>query len=135
MDEIDDELEFVEALEVGKLRRIAGLNERIETGPNDRACSAAKYCLLTKKVSLRLLAKVVSITLARVNRSPLPKPGPSALRACWDFDGLLSGRARHALSQIRTHHGAQAFRRHHDDVHVSPGNDSAIMNREAMREE
>jgi len=57
VDEINDELEFVEAFEVGKLRRIAGANERIETGANERACSSTKDCLLTKKVGLRLLTK------------------------------------------------------------------------------
>jgi hypothetical protein len=49
VDEIDDELEFVEAFDVGKLRRIAGTNER--------ACSTAKDCLLAKKVALRLFSK------------------------------------------------------------------------------
>jgi hypothetical protein len=57
MDEVDDELEFVEAFEVGKLRRIAGANERIETGTNERACSTAKDGLLAKKIGFRLLAK------------------------------------------------------------------------------
>ena len=57
MNEIDDELEFVETFEVRKLRRIAGANERIETGANELACATAKNRLLTKKVGLRLLTK------------------------------------------------------------------------------
>jgi hypothetical protein len=69
------------------------------------------------------------------NRSLSPKPSPSALHACLDSDELRSGTARHVLLETHDAPLTQAFRRHHDDVHISSGNDSALMNREAMREE
>ena len=98
VDEIDDELEFVEAFEVGKLRRISGTNERIETGANERACSSAKDCLLTKKVwSPSPREKLSRLRQHACNRFPLPRPRRFASHACWDFGELQSGRAHRAL--------------------------------------
>ena len=57
VNKIDDEFEFVEAFEVGKLRWIAGGNECIETSPNECGCSSAQDRLFTEKVGLRLLTK------------------------------------------------------------------------------
>ena len=136
MDEINDELEFVEAFEVGKLRRIAGANERIETGANERACSSAKDCLLTKKIGLRLLTKSC-LDYARMRATDSLCPGQGGLLRM--PAGILmncnqTGRTAPS-KKLATYHWPQAFRRHHDNVHISPGNDSAIMNREAMREE
>src|SRR4029077_8859594 len=133
VDEIDDELEFVETFEVGKLRRIAGINERVETGANERACSSAKDCLLTKKIGLRLLTKSC-LDYAGVRATDSLCPGQGGLLrmpAVILMNCNQTGRTAPS-KKLATYHWPEAFRRHHDNVHISPGNDSAIMNREAM---
>ena len=40
LDEIDDQLEFVEALEIGDFGRVSGFHQRFETGA-DQLCGAA----------------------------------------------------------------------------------------------
>src|SRR5207244_12409740 len=66
VDEINDELQFVKACEVGKFRRIAGANECIETGANERACSSQRTACSPKRSVSVSSQKVVSITPACV---------------------------------------------------------------------
>src|SRR6266540_4475345 len=55
VDHVHDHLELVEALEVGDLRLVAGLDQRLETGLDERAGAAAQHHLLTEQVGLGLL--------------------------------------------------------------------------------
>src|SRR5215813_8761861 len=50
IDEINDQLQFVEAFEIGDFRLIAGVRECFETCFNELTHAAAKNCLLPKKV-------------------------------------------------------------------------------------
>src|SRR6266498_5258706 len=57
VDKIDNKLELVQAFEVRELGRIAGANQRVEAGTNERARAAAEHGLLAKQIGLSLLAK------------------------------------------------------------------------------
>ena len=53
--QVDDELELVEALEVGHLRVVAGLDERLEAGLDELRGAAAQHGLLAEEVGLGLV--------------------------------------------------------------------------------
>src|SRR5690606_33177994 len=55
VDEVDDELQLMQALEVRDLRLIARLHQRVETGPNELGDAAAEHHLLAKEVGFGLL--------------------------------------------------------------------------------
>ena len=55
--EVDDQLHLVEALEVRHLRRVAGLDERLEPGLHERGEAAAQHDLLAEQVGLGLLGE------------------------------------------------------------------------------
>ena len=57
VDEVDNQLEFVQALEVCDLGLISSFNQSFETGFDQVADSAAKHGLLTEKVGLRFLGE------------------------------------------------------------------------------
>ena len=54
VDQVDDQLHLVDALEVGHFGLIAGLDERLETGLHQRADAAAEHGLLAEKIGLGL---------------------------------------------------------------------------------
>src|SRR5205085_10395989 len=58
VDEIDDELHLVQALEVGHLRRVARLDQSLEPRLNQRREAAAQNGLLAEEVCLSLLAEI-----------------------------------------------------------------------------
>ena len=53
--EVDDQLQLVEALEVGRLGLVARLDERLEAGLHERGEAAAEHDLLAEEVGLGLL--------------------------------------------------------------------------------
>jgi len=55
--EVDDELELVQALEVGDLGLVAGVDERLESGFHEFAGAAAKDGLLAEEIGFRLLGE------------------------------------------------------------------------------
>ena len=55
--QVDDELHFVEALEVGHLGLVPGLDESLEARLHERREATAQHDLLTEQVGLRLLGK------------------------------------------------------------------------------
>ena len=55
--EVDDELQLVEALEVGRLGLVAGVDERLEAGLHQGGEPAAQHDLLTEEVGLGLLVE------------------------------------------------------------------------------
>ena len=52
--QVDDQLQLVQALEVGHLRRVAGLDQRFETGLDQCRGAAAQHRLLAEEVGLGL---------------------------------------------------------------------------------
>ena len=55
VDQVDDQLQLVEALEVGDLGLVAGLDERFEAGLDQLGDAAAEHGLLAEQVGLGLL--------------------------------------------------------------------------------
>ena len=55
VDQVDDQLHLVQALEVGHLRRVAGLHQRLEAGADQLDQAAAQHGLLAEQVGLALL--------------------------------------------------------------------------------
>ena len=55
--EVDDELELVEALEVGRLGLVAGVDQGLEPGLDQRGQAAAQHDLLAEEVGLGLLVE------------------------------------------------------------------------------
>ena len=53
--QVDDQLELVQALEVGHLGVVAGLDERLEAGLHERRGAAAEHGLLAEEVGLGLV--------------------------------------------------------------------------------
>ena len=53
--QVDDQLELVQALEVGHLGVIAGLDERLEAGLDELGGAAAEHRLLAEQVGLGLV--------------------------------------------------------------------------------
>ena len=50
VDQVDDQLQFVQALEVGDFRLVARLDERLESGLDERADAAAQHRLLAEQI-------------------------------------------------------------------------------------
>ena len=57
VDEVDDQLHLVQAFEIGHLRRIAGLGQRLEAGPDQLAEAAAQHGLFAEQVRFAFLAE------------------------------------------------------------------------------
>src|SRR5690606_25738319 len=55
VDQIDDQLQLVQALEIGETRVVAGLDEGLESGLDQRRGAAAEDRLLTEEVGLALV--------------------------------------------------------------------------------
>ena len=55
VDQVDDQLQLVQALEVGDLRLVAGVDQRLEAGLHQRADAAAEHGLLAEQIGLGLL--------------------------------------------------------------------------------
>src|SRR5215475_14703596 len=55
VDEVDDQLHLVQAFEIGHLRRVAGLNQRLVAGLDQRREATAEHDLLAEQVGLALL--------------------------------------------------------------------------------
>src|SRR6266403_2495604 len=135
MNEIDNELQFVQAFEVRELGWITCGHECIKTSANQRACAAAQHCLLTKKIGLRLLPKGrLHHAGARASDCFCPRQRrlfrvPAGI--------LLNGyQAWHAATshKLAAHHWPQALWRNQHNIDVLARQNCAVMNGKAMRE-
>ncbi len=54
VDQVDDQLHFVQALEIGHFRRVAGFHQRLEAGADQLDEAAAKRGLLAEQTGLAL---------------------------------------------------------------------------------
>jgi hypothetical protein len=57
VDQVDDQLQLVEALEVRDLGLVAGFDERLEAGLDERAHAAAQHRLLAEQIGLGFLGE------------------------------------------------------------------------------
>src|SRR5262245_37756535 len=124
VDEVDDELHLVEALEVGHLGRVAPRHQRLVAGADELGQPAAQHGLLAEEISLGLL----------LERS-LERRGTRAADTLRPRQGHLLGvparilmdrdQARHAaaLLVLAPHEMPGPLRRHHEHVDVRGGHD------------
>ena len=134
--QVDDQLELVQALEVGDLRGVAGLGQHLEAGLHQRGGAAAEHRLLAEEVGLGLLGE-----------GGLDDAGPGAadgLRVGQrERDGAAGGvlldgdQHRHALAvdELAAHQVTRALRRDHRDVDIGRRRDQAVPDVEAVAEE
>ena len=92
VEQVDDQLQLVHALEVGHLGLVAGLDERFEAGLHQRADAAAEHDLLAEQVGLGLFGEGGFDDAARgcrrcpwrrpgrCSRASSPAPSPRAIR-------------------------------------------------------
>ena len=73
VDQVDDQLQLVDALVVGDLRLVAGVDERLVAGLHERRDAAAEHGLLAEEVGLGLLREG-RLEQARRERSRSPTP-------------------------------------------------------------
>ena len=136
MNEIDDELQFVEALKVRQLRWIAGAHERFESSPNELARSTAEHGLFAKEIRFRLLFESC-LDHARARATNAFRP--SQCRLFRETGEVLMNRdqagSATASNKFPAHHWSQPFRRDHDNIDILSRNDRSILNGKAVGKE
>ena len=135
VDEVDDQLHFVQTLEVGHLGRVTGLDQGLETGLDQRGQTAAQHHLLTEQVGLALLAEGGlddAGTTAAVGRG-ISHGDVARLAAGVLVDRDQRGHAA-ALGVGRAHQVARTLGGDHDDVQILTRGDLAEVDVEAVSE-
>ena len=134
--EVDDELELVEALEVGDLGLVARLDERLEAVHDELARAAAEHGLLTEEVGLGLLgegrpdaAGAQATDRLGVGLGEVPGRARRVL-----LDGEEHGHAT-AVDELAAHDVAGTLGGDHEHVGVGLGLDVAEADVEAVAEE
>ena len=133
-DEIDDELHLVDALEIGVLRLIARLHQRIKARLHQRGHAAAEDALLAEQVGLGLLAEgrledagARAADARRIRQRVILRLAGSVL-----IDGDEVGHAL-ALQILAADGVTRALRRDHHHVDVLRRLDAAEVDVEAVR--
>src|SRR6266542_4088886 len=136
VDEVDDQLQLVQALVVRDLGLVTRLDERLETGLDQRGDAAAEAGLLAEEVALGLLCE------RRLQQSDAPASDRSAVRerelerlaARVLVDGDEAGGAGTGLVQL-AHAMTRRLRRDHDDVVLRSRDDAAEVDVQPVREQ
>eukprot|EP01022_Parablepharisma_sp_SALTPOND_P021784 TRINITY_DN435_c2_g8_i2.p1 TRINITY_DN435_c2_g8~~TRINITY_DN435_c2_g8_i2.p1 ORF type:complete len:1118 (+),score=384.08 TRINITY_DN435_c2_g8_i2:11710-15063(+) len=135
IDQVDDQLQFMQALEVSHFRRVASFHQGFETGLDQVHGPAAQHGLFAEQIGFGFFAEV-----------GFDDAGTAAAIGGGVRQGEVTGRAglvlvhgdqvRHAatLAVGRTHGVARGLRGDHDDVQVSARHDLAVVDVEAVRE-
>ena len=117
VDQVDDQLQLVQALVVGDLGLVARLDERLEAGPDQLRGAAAEHGLLAEEIGLGLLLErrledpgAPGADADRVRERELARP---AARVLLDGD---QRRGAVALGEQPAHDVPGALRRDHDHV-------------------
>ena len=135
VDQVDNQLHFVQALEIGHLGGIAGFHQRLEAAADEFDEAAAQHHLLTEQISLALLAEI-GLDHTRTTATHARCIGQR------DVMGIARGvlvhgdQARHtaALDELAPHRMARALGRNHDHVDSRFRLDQVEMHVETMRE-
>ena len=136
MQQVDDELQLVQALVVGDLGLIAGLDQRLEALDDELGRPAAEHGLLAEQIGLGLLgegrlehAAARAADAVRVGEGPGVRLAGRVLR-----DGDEAGHAA-ALLVLPAHQVAGSLRGDQHHVQVLARLDLLEMDVEAVREE
>ena len=135
-DQVDDQLQLVQALPVRDLGLVARLDERVEAVADQLRDAAAQHRLLAEEVALRLLRerrlehpRARGAEFGAVRECELPPVAARVLR-----DGHERRRAV-ALLVEPANDVAGALRRDHHDVVALRRRDAAVVDVEAVREQ
>src|SRR5690606_4154019 len=135
VEQVNDQLQLVHALEVGNFGLIASLNQRLEAGLHQRRNATTQHSLLTEQVGLRLLgegglehARLGAAKALAVRQSVGQRLARSVL--------VHSDQSGHTttLSEHLAHAVAGGLRRNHAHVDTLRRNDLAVTNVKAVRE-
>ncbi len=132
--EVDDELELVEALEVGDLGLVAGLDQGVERGLDQVGHAAAEHDLLAEEVGLGLLLER-GLDDAGARAADARGPRQRQLHRLTGRVLVHRDHVRHAgpFREDAAHHVAGALRGDHDHVDVGRRDDLVEVDVEAVR--
>jgi hypothetical protein len=135
IDQVDDQLQLVQALEIGHLGRVAGLDQRLVAGLDQFDRAATKHGLLAEQVGLGLLAEVGldDAGLAAAVGRGVAERQIARLAA---LVGMHGDQVRHAAALgIGVAHGvARGLRRDHPHIEVGARDHLAEVHVKAMGE-
>ncbi len=133
--EVNDQLQFVQAFEVGHFRRIASFNQGFETGFNQFNGTTAQNSLLAEQVGFGLVLEGgfddTGTTATNTRCVGQRNVFGVARSVLVDRDQV---RDTAAFNELGTHGVARRFRRNHDHVEVSAWHNLVVVNREAVGE-
>ena len=138
--QVDDQLGFVEAFEIGHLGCVASLDQRFETGLDEMGDAAAQHGLFAEEVGLAFFLEIGfdDARAAAANRAGIGQGkllgetlAPRLLAFLMDGD---EARDAAALDVLAAHGVTGTLGRDHDDVDIGGRIDQAEMNVEAVRE-
>src|SRR5271163_666052 len=135
VDQIDDQLDLVEAFEVRHLGRVTSLDQGLVAGANQFGESAAQHGLLAEEIGFGLLAKA-GFDDRRTAAADGASVGEADLLGIAGRILLNREQARYAAAfdELGAHQVAGAFGRDHEDVHVGGRLHELEMDIEAMAE-
>src|SRR5580700_5780662 len=135
VDQVDNQLYLVQALEISNLRSVAGFHQRLESFLDQRSQSAAQHRLLAEQVALSFFAER-GLQHARASRTNTMRIGQGKLM-CPLARILLNRDQRRYPAPLGINPPQQvawAFGRDHHHVDITGRNDRLEMNAETMRE-
>src|SRR5690606_35640397 len=135
VDEVDDQLQFVQALEVSHLGRITCLHQGVEAGLDEFHGTAAQNSLFTEQVSFRFFAEggFDDAGTAAANGAGVGKADVASGTGLVLMHGHQC-RYTAALVVGAAHGVTRSLRSHHDDVDVITRLNLAVMDVEAVCE-
>ena len=134
MDEIDDQFQLVQAFEIGELRRITRLDQRIETGLDQFHRTPTQHRLLAKQIGFGFRAKIgFDHANAAADRGAIGEAELFRRAADVTMHGDQADKTV-AFKKPAAQRGARAGRRHHQHVEIVTRLDETEMDREAVDE-
>ncbi len=131
--QVDDELEFVQAFEVGHLGRIACLHQGLETGFHQLDAAAAQHRLLAKEIGLGLVLEggLDDPRPAATNGGGIGERNGARMAGSVLVDGHQVRNAA-PLDELAAYRVAGRLGRDHDHVQVLAGNDLVVVDGKAV---
>jgi len=135
VNEIDDQLEFMQTFEIGDLRLIAGVDQRLIAGADQLGDSAAEHCLLAEEIGFSFLtergfkhAGAGAADPPGIGQSDLARPAGSVL--------MYGDETGHAVALLidPPHQMTRRFGGDHDYIHPGGGEDLVKVDVETVGE-
>ncbi|EKD61954.1 MAG: hypothetical protein ACD_54C00008G0001 [uncultured bacterium] len=133
IDQVNDQLHFVQALEIGHFRLVACFNQRLEPHADQLNQAAAENSLFAEQVGFAFLTEV-GLDDARTAAADTRAIGQADFHRFAGCIGMHRHKARHAAAfgVFAAHGVAGAFGGHHDDVDALFRLDQAEMDVQAV---